>query len=163
MEPDRQPLLLDIPGQTARPVPPRRPAGPPKLKPSDRSQGLWRTVIVEELVAPDHKVRAIRDLTGQLDLSGFQAKVRSREGQAGRAAWNPRLLLSVWLYAYSEEVTSAREIEALMEYEPGLMWLSGFRADHPEEIKKLLAELLGVLSQEGFVKLACVAHDGTRI
>jgi len=119
-----------------------------------------RTVIVEELVAPDHKVRAIRDLTGQLDLSGFEAKIRSRERQA---AWNPRLLLSVWLYAYSEEVASAREIEALMEYEPGLMWLSGFRADHPEEIKKLLAELLGVLSQEGFVKLECVAHDGTRI
>ncbi len=109
-----------------------------------------RTVIVEELVAPDHKVRAIRDLTGQLDLSGFEAKIRSRERQA---AWNPRLLLSVWLYAYSEEVASAREIEALMEYEPGLMWLSGlgkvnhhtlsgFRADHPEERKKLWAELL---------------------
>jgi hypothetical protein len=92
----------------------------------------------------------------------------------GRAAWDPRLLLSVWLYSYSEQVTSAREIERLMEYEPGLMWLSGlgevnhhtlsdFRADHQEELKKLLAQLLGVLSQEGFVKLECVAHDGTKI
>ena len=59
MEPDRQPLLLDIPEQPARPVPPRSPAGPPKLKPIDRSQGLLRTVIAEELVAPDHKVRAL--------------------------------------------------------------------------------------------------------
>ena len=52
MEPDRQPLLLDIAEQPARPV-------PPKLKPIDRSQGLLRTEIVEELVAPDYKVRAL--------------------------------------------------------------------------------------------------------
>lgn len=145
-----------------------------KVKPIDREQGLLRPVIVDELVAPDHKVRAIWDLTGQLDLSLYQAKIRSLEGQAGRAAWDPRLLLSVWLYAYSEQVTSAREIEGLMAYEPGLMWLAGlgevnhhtlsdFRAKHPEELKKLLAELLAMLSVEGYVKLECVAHDGTKI
>jgi transposase len=144
------------------------------LKPIDRSQGFLRPLIVDELVAPDHKVRAIWDLSGQLDLSSFQAKIRSQEGQAGRAAWNPRLLLSIWLYSYSEQVTSAREIERLMEYEPGLMWLSGlgevnhhtlsdFRAEHQKELKKLLAELLGVLSKEGLVKLQLVAHDGTKV
>lgn len=29
------------------------------------------------------------------------------------------------VHAYSEQVSSAREIARLMEYEPGLMWLSG--------------------------------------
>jgi transposase len=169
-----QPPLLELPEQPvaapARPCP----QAPPKLKPIDRSQSLLRTVIVEELVPPDHKVRAIWDLSGQLDLSRFRAKIVSREGPGGRAAWDPRLLLSIWLYAYSEQITSAREIERLMEYEPGLMWLAGlgevnhhtlsdFRAGRQEELKKLLAELLGVLSQEGFVKLELVAHDGTRI
>lgn len=174
MEPSVQPPLLEIPEQPVAPKAQPRPPGPPKLKPIDRSQGLLRPVIVEELVAPDHKVRAIWDLTGQLDLSGWEATIRSREGQVGRAAWDPRLLLSVWLYAYSEQVSSAREIERLLEYEPGLMWLAGlgevnhhtlsdFRAEHPEPLKKLLTELLGVLSEEGFVKLECVAHDGTKI
>jgi transposase len=178
MELEAQGVLVEIPEQPV-PQPPPVPKSAvaerkPKVKPIDRDQGLLRSVIVDELVAPDHKVRAIWDLTGQLDLSGIQAKIRSREGQVGRAAWDPRLLLSVWLYAYSEQVTSAREIEGLMAYEPGLMWLSGlgevnhhtlsdFRADHPEELKTLLAELLGVLSQEGYVKLECVAHDGTKI
>jgi transposase len=173
MDPTIQPPLLEIPLQPAAPKAPP-PQGPPKLRPIDRSQGLLRPVIVEELVPADHKVRAIWDLTGQLNLDGFQAQIRSREGYAGRAAWDPRLLLSVWLYAYSEEVTSAREIERMMEYEPGLMWLAGlgevnhhtlsdFRAEHQEELKKLLTELLGVLSREGFVKLECVAHDGTKI
>ena len=165
MTPDAQAVLLEIPEQpTALPLPlPMAkavvPEAKPKLKPIDRSQGLLRQVVVDELVGPDHKVRAIWDLTGQLDLSGFHSKIRSKEGQAGSSAWDPRLLLSVWLYAYSEQVTSAREIERLMEYEPGLMWLAGlgevnhhtlsdFRADHPEELKQLLAELLGALSQE---------------
>lgn len=172
-------MLLEIPEQPIRRPVSSTEANPaaeakPKLKPVDRSQGLLRPVIVDELVGPDHKVRAIWDLTGQFDLGQFHEKIRSKEGQAGRAAWEPRLLLSVWLYAYSEQVTSAREVARLMEYEPGLMWLAGlgevnhhtlssFRADHQEELKKLMSELLGVLSKEGFVKLELVAHDGTKI
>lgn len=178
MKTGTQEPLLDLPEQPT----PKRPASPkagqrpdpPKLKPIDRSQGFLRPVIVNQLVGPDHKVRAIWDLTGQWDLSEMLEKVHSLQGRAGRAAWNPRLLLSIWLYAYSEQVTSAREIERMMEYEPGLMWLAGlgevnhhtlsdFRADHQEELKKLLADLLGLLSKEGFVKLELVAHDGTKI
>lgn len=169
---------MDIPEQPER-VAPAAPSGmpaalSPKLKPIDREQGLLRAVIVDELVGPDHKVRAIWDLTGQLDLSGFLRRIRSRVGKAGSPAWDPRLLLSVWVYSYSEQVSSAREIGRLMEYEPGLMWLSGlgevnyhtladFRAEHERELKQLLAELLGVLSKEGIVKLELVAHDGTKI
>ncbi len=176
MEPEAQGILVEIPEQPQpAPVPAAASAErKAKVKPIDREQGLLRAVIVEELVPPNHKVRAIWDLTGQMNLSRFEAKIISKEGQAGRAAWDPRLLLSVWVYAFSEQVTSAREIEALMVYEPGLMWLSGlgeinhhtlsdFRANHPEELKNLLAQVLGVMSQQGYVKLECVAHDGTKI
>lgn len=178
MDPTQE-VLVDIPEQpeavrsASIPTPDPAPRAP-KLKPIDRSQGLLRPVIVDELVGPDHKVRALWDLTGTLDLSGFLEKIKSREGRAGCSAWNPRLLVSVWLYSYSEQVSAAREISRLMEYEPGLMWLSGlgevnyhtladFRAAHEKELKGLLAELLGMLSKEGFVKLDVVAHDGTKI
>ena len=81
--------------------------------------------------------------------------------------------MSVWLYSYSEQVSSAREIARLMEYEPGLMWLSGlgevnyhtladFRTRHEEALKQLLAQLLGVLSKSGLVKLDLVAQDSTK-
>ena len=157
-----QGILLEIPEQPAR-APLISPLAmetvsevKPKLKPIDRDQGLLRQVLVDELAPPDHKVRAIWDLTEQLDLNGFLSKIRSKEGQAGCSAWNPRLLLSVWLYAISERVTSAREIERLMEYEPGLMWLAGlgevnhhtlsdFRGKHAEELKQLQIEVLGVI------------------
>src|SRR5258707_13988346 len=110
MEP-AQSVLLEIPEQ---PEPRRRPTESPdrgpKLKPIDREQGLLRPVIVDELVAEDHKVRAIWDLTGELELSRYYSEIRSKEGKAGAPTWDPRLLLSVWLYAYSEQVTSAREV-----------------------------------------------------
>jgi transposase len=171
-----QDILLEIPEQ---PEPPPQPtpepsARIPKLKPIDRDQGVLRAVIVEELVGPEHKVRAIWDLTGELDLRAFLEGICTAEGKAGSPAWDPRLLLSVWLYSYSEQVSSAREIASMMAYEPGLMWLSGlgevnyhtlsdFRRKHEKELKGLLAELLGILSKEGFVKLEVVAHDGTKI
>lgn len=178
MNSEGQGILLEIPEQPAAlpvaagVVEQGKPKA--KVKPIDRSQGLLRPVIVEELVGPDHKARAIWELTGQLDLSGYYGKIQSQEGGAGSSAWDPQLLLSVWLYAYSEQVTSARYLATLMEYEPGLMWLAGlgvvnywtlnaFRSSHQEELKKLLAELLGVLSQEGLITLECVAHDGTKI
>jgi transposase len=174
MEPTQE-ILLEIPEQPEPVAPAAPPAAlAPKLKRIDRAQGLLRPVIVDELVGPDHKVRAIWDLTGELDLSGFFKGIGSREGKAGSPAWDPRLLLSVWLYSYSEQVSSAREIARLMAYEPGLMWLSGlgevnyhtladFRAEHEKELKRLLAELLGLLSKEEIVKLELVAHDGTKI
>ena len=174
--PADQSQLLEIPEQPASAPPPKatRVKGRPRLKPIDRSQGILRPIIVEELVAPDHKVRAIWDLTGLLDLGPVVAQIQSVEGRAGSPAWNPRLLLSTWLYCFSEGVTSARKIESLMGYEPALMWLSGlgeinyhtlsdFRSQHGEEFKRWLSELLGLLSQEGLVKLERVAHDGTKI
>jgi len=124
MEQVRLPEMPEPPAKSQKgPKGPRE--GPPKLKPIDRDQGLLRTVIVEELVPPDHKVRAIWDLAGQLDLSPYLAKIRSQQGEAGCSAWDPRLLLSVWTYALSEQVNSAREIERMMAYEPGMMWLAG--------------------------------------
>jgi transposase len=95
-----------------RPQPARPPLGPgrkpKKLKPIDRSQGLLVPLVIENLVPPDHKVRAIWALTGRLDLSRFLDRIVTTEGEVGRMAWNPRLLISIWIYAYSEQVSSAR-------------------------------------------------------
>jgi hypothetical protein len=55
------------------------------------------------VVGAEHKVRAIWALTEKLDLSRFEEGIASREGQAGRPCWDPRLLVSVWVYSYAKE------------------------------------------------------------
>ena len=107
-------------------------------------------------------------------MSQYESAIRTRKGEARRAAWPPHLLIAVWLYGYSQGITSARELERQMEYEPGLMWLAGmqvinhhtlsdFRIDHGEALTDLFAQLLVVLADAGLVTMRLVAHDGTKI
>jgi transposase len=63
------------------------------------------------------KSQAIWDLVGSLDLSGYYNRVDSVEGNAGAPAFDPRLLISLWIYAYSKGVSSAREIARLSGYD----------------------------------------------
>jgi len=153
---------------------PREPQRPARLQPVNRNQLLWHAVDVEKLVGPDHLVRAIWELVGQLDLTGYTAEVRSVEGVAGRPAYDPRLLISLWIYAYSQKVGWAREVARRCEYDPAFQWLTGmevvnyhtladFRVQHEKALDELFAQLLGVLSSEGLISLERVVHDGTKV
>ncbi len=174
-----QPNLLEIADQGEPPQPLVTVALPEeaperKWKLINRDQQVWMTVDVEAMIAADHKARAIWELGGRLDLSRFAKQVKTVRGEAGRAAWEPQLMVSLWVYAYSEGISSAREIERMMDYEPALRWLSGlqvvnhhtlsdFRMEHKAELDELFVQLLGMLEKEGLLSLEQVMHDGTKI
>ncbi|MBV8818052.1 MAG: IS1182 family transposase [Acidobacteriaceae bacterium] len=173
MELPSQPALLEIPEQPRQTQPPAR-RGDLKLKPINRRQTTMAVIYVEELIPVDHKARAIWDLAGRLDLGRFSESLRTTRGDAGRPAWDPRLLVSIWVYAYSEGISSAREIEAVMQWNPGMQWLAGleqinhhtlsdFRVEHKAALDELFAQLLALLETEGLVNLEQVMHDGTKI
>ena len=150
------------------------PVGVLKLRRPNRRQFTYAAIDVEALIPADHAARAIWELSGRFDLDGFAAPLRSLEGEAGRPAWEPRLLVSVWIWAYSEGIGSAREIERQCAYHPALQWLCGletishktlsdFRAAHGAALDDLFTQLLALLSQAGLVDLEQVMVDGTRI
>ena len=87
-----------------------RNAPAPRLASIDRRQLLLRTVDVERLIEEDHSARAIWELIGRLDLSLYHAQIEAVEGHAGRDHTDPQLLISLWLYAYSRGISSAREL-----------------------------------------------------
>jgi len=116
---------------------------------------ILRAVDVERLIELDHPARAIGELVGRLDLRGFTAEIESVEGEAGRPAYDPRLLISLWIYAYSGGVSSAREVGRRCEYHPAYQWLSGcegvnyhslsdFRVEHQAGLDELFAQVWGV-------------------
>ena len=150
------------------------PDGKPRFRAIDRRQVFFRSVDVEALIEEEHAARAIWSVVEELDLSAFSAGARAVEGVAGRAANDPRLLASLWIYAYSQGIGSAREISRLCGYHPAYQWLTGveeisghtlsdFRVKHPTALEKLFVEVVGVLSAEGFVKLHRVMQDGTKV
>jgi hypothetical protein len=69
----------------------------PKWRTGERKQMMVAQIYVEELIAPDHKARAIWELAGSLKLEGFAEQVKTAVGAPGRAAWDPRLLVSIWV------------------------------------------------------------------
>jgi len=150
------------------------PRGPRKLKAINRAQYRMVALDVESLIPPGHKARAIWDLAGRFDLSGFEEGLKTEEGRKGAPAWSPRLLLSVWVYALSEGVRTARTIERMTGYEPGLRWLTGlkqinhhtlsdFLAENGDAVRKFMADMLAMLEHAGQVDLEQVMHDGTKV
>jgi transposase len=146
----------------------------PRVRAVERSQLTWQMLDVERLIELEHPARAIWELTGRLKLEGFYAPIEAVEGSAGRTPWDPRLLVSLWIYAYSRGISSAREIARRCTYEPAFQWLCGlgeinhhtlsdFRVNHDASLRELFVQVLGVLSAEGLVSLERVMHDGTRI
>jgi hypothetical protein len=94
-------------------------SGKPRVKVIDRRQMMLRPTDVEGLVEADHPARAIWELTGRLDLNRFYEAIEAMEGTAGRPAMDPRLMISLWIYAYSEGVSSARITLAAIAYSIG--------------------------------------------
>ena len=146
----------------------------PRLKSINRQQQLLHPIDVERLVEADHPVRAIWELVGRMNLEGYYQSIGAVEGAAGREAFDPQLLISVWIYAYSQKVSSAREIARRCHYDPAYQWLTGlevvnyhtlsdFRVEHQEALEALFVQVLGVLSQAGWVGLERVMQDGTKI
>ncbi len=161
---DANPLTL--PGAAARSA--------SRVKTANRNQLVLRMLDVEKLIPLRHPARMIWQLVGQLDLSGYEAKIEAVAGQAGRPAWDPQLLISLWAYGYSQGISSAREIEQRCSYDPAFQWLTGlevinhhtlsdFRGSRETEVEELFIHLLGVLSQQRLIRLKRVAHDGTKI
>lgn len=146
----------------------------PRFKPINREQMVMRVVDVEKLVDQGHPVRAIWEFVGRLDLSSFCEQIRAVEGVRGRPTHHPRLMICLWIYAYSRGVSSGRDIARLCEHDPAYQWLTGmkvvnhhslsdFRVDHGEALNQLFVQILGVLTLEGLIDLERVMNDGTKI
>jgi len=146
----------------------------PRLKFINRRQLLLRQIDVEQLVAEDHPVRAIWELVGRMDLERYYQSIGAVEGVAGREPFDPQLLISLWIYAYSQKVSSAREVARRCDYDPAYQWLTGleainyhtlsdFRVQHQQALNQLFTQVLGVLSQAGWITLERVMQDGTKV
>ena len=145
-----------------------------RVKPIDRSQSYWGAIDIEKLIEEDHPARGIWAMVNQLDLSRLEEKIKAVEGRAGQSPIDRRVLMALWIYGYSEGVSSARELSRMCEYDPACQWLTGmqsvnhhtlsdFRAEDKEEVDPIFVQVLGLLSAEGCIELKRVTQDGTKI
>lgn len=145
-----------------------------KIRAINRKQYFMETTNLEDMVGEDDPVRATWAFVERLDLASFYNKIKTRENEAGSPAHNPKVLLSMWIYAYSQGISSAREVERLSKEVTAWRWLCGdepinyhtlsdFRVRYKEELDELFTNSLGVLSAEGLITLERITQDGTKI
>jgi transposase len=145
-----------------------------RLREPNRKQMILKPEDFDSLIGAEHPARAIWRVLEGMELSRFYAPIRARAGSAGRDATDPRMLLALWLYALSEGVNSAREIERLCEAHAAYRWICGgvsvnyhtlsdFRSGCGAALDELMSQVLAVLMHKRLLKLYRVAQDGTRV
>lgn len=80
----------------------------PRYLEANRAQLALRSVDLEGLVPGNHEVRAVWAYVESLDLGPLYGQIQSVEGEAGRPAIDPRILMGLWLWATLDAVGSAR-------------------------------------------------------
>jgi transposase len=148
--------------------------GKARLEPGHRNQIEMRLASLDELLPPDHRARVVWEMVEMMDLTQFYARIGSVEGEAGRPAIDPQMLIGVWLYATLEGVGSARAVARLCEEHLAYRWLMGgiavnyhtladFRVGYEAELDDLLTKGVTALLEAGLVSLDQVAQDGLRV
>jgi transposase len=146
----------------------------PRLRIPVRDQVEFQTASLDQLLPPDHEARVIWSAVCQLDLGSWLGEIKAVEGQVGRDATTPQLLVALWVYATLRGIASARELERLCQNHLAYRWLCGgvsvnhhllsdFRSDGGDQWDALLTQLVAALMSEGLVTLDRVAQDGMKV
>lgn len=152
----------------------RKPQGKPRLREAERNQLEFREYSLDSLLPEGHRARVLWELVGKLDLRAFYDAIEAREHTPGHPATDPKILLTLWLFATAEGVGSARQLERLCTRDNAYRWICGgvstnyhtladFRVAHGDKLDALLTSLLAVLMKEELIDLRRVAQDGVRV
>src|SRR5690242_17917333 len=97
----------------------------PRVAEPQRRQGVIRFEMPEDTLAAIHPARMLWEVVGMLDLSAFLRGVKAVDGTVGRKTLSPRMKLTLWLYAISTGVGSARETARLVGSDDAYRWIVG--------------------------------------
>jgi transposase/IS5 family transposase len=165
-------VLFDLGEPLPPPVAPA--GGSPRLRFANRGQAEMRVCAVDTLIPEDHPVRTVWAYVEGLDLSDLLAKIKAVAGVAGASATDPRILLTLWLYATLRGIGSARELDRRCREDIAFEWICGgvslnyhtladFRVDHVDVLDELLTNSVAVLLEQDLVSMERVAQDGMKV
>jgi transposase len=163
------------PNEANRPAPPQPPrVGRKRLRCAVRNQIEFQECSLDELLVEDHQARLAWEYVRGLDLSALEERIQAVEGGPGQAPADPRILVTLWLFATLRGVGSARMLDQLCRDHVAYRWICGgvsmnyhtlsdFRTAHVELLDRLLTESVASLMSEGLVTLDRVAQDGMKV
>ena len=125
-----------------------------------------------EWLPEDHLVWTVLGAVEAMDLGRFEE--RYRMGAAGRAPYDPAMMVALLMYCYARGNRSSRGIERACWEDvavkvitslrvPDHSTIAEFRRRHEVEIAELFDDVLGLCREAGLVSVGVIAIDGTKI
>ncbi|SEC70452.1 transposase [Rhodococcus koreensis] len=144
-----------------------------RYRPVNRDQQFLLPPDMREWVPPTHPVWTVIEIVDEhLDTSAFHASRRT--GGAGRAGYDPDMLVTLLIWAWSRGMRSSRQIERacteVVSYRvicagdtPDHVTISRFRKDNHTACQDLFTQVLILAASLGLGRLETIALDGVKI
>lgn len=138
----------------------------------DRDQQFLLSENMRDWLPASDPVWLVIGVVAELDTSALHA--HRRIGGAGRAGFDPDMLLTLLIWAWAQGVRSSRVIERLCRRDvafrvicagdaPDHATISRFRAGSAEAMEQLFAQVLALCARLGMAELGVVALDSVKI
>ncbi len=138
----------------------------------DRIQPLLFPPSIDDYVDEDNSVRVIESYVDILDLKelGFE-DTRKSNSNNGQKAYNPSLLLKIYIYGYINKIRSSRALEKEIKRNIELIWLTSgltpsyhtiadFRKNNPKALKQVFKEFVILCKNINLIDGKLTAVDG---
>jgi transposase len=145
------------------------------VRPLTREQAWLLPPSLDDLLSADHPVHFVATFVDELDAAAWSGLGMRLSGEElGAPAYNPRLLLSVWLYGFMTGIRSSRKLEAACREQLPFLWLTAmqtpdhntlwrFYQEHRRGMRNLLKRTVSTAVAAGLVDLALQAVDGSKV
>ena len=139
-----------------------------------RSQPMLLPPCLDDYVSEYNAVRAIDAFVGTLDLQALGFKHADATNGAGQPAFDPAVLLKLYLYGYQHRVRSSRRLEAETRRNLEVIWLcqsaspsyktiADFRKNNSPALQAVNREFVLVCRELSLLGGSRVAVDGTHL
>lgn len=146
-------------------------------RPVDRDQPFLLPPDMRDWLPAGHLAWFVIDAVAVLDLSEFAVRPAPAKSAAGRAGYDPRMLLALLVYGYARGLRSSRKIERACAEDvafrvicaqdaPDHATLARFRRRHfasEQAMADVFAQVLAIAAAAGLGRLGLVAVDGTKM
>jgi transposase len=125
---------------------------------------------IQDLLPPGDLARIIVEIVDTFDITPFQERYKP----LGPHAYNPKMMLGLLFYAYSQGVFSSRKIAERVRYDIRFMFVAGhqqpdfrtisdFRKNHLDLLAGYFKQIVLLCHQLGLIALRTIAIDSTKI
>ena len=140
----------------------------PKFKEYNQNQSMLLPPDIKDLIPSDHICFTIDNLVNDLDIGA----INKTYSDIGAPAYNPKMMIKLLFYSYTQGIRSSRKIERLTNENIVYRYLTAnqgmdhgticlFRKNHLIELESIFAQIVFICAKLKMIDLTEISIDGS--